>query len=77
MDSKAQPQGAPPRALGHSAALELRIGHETVKIWFDDNGIHFRHAEGRQTEGVLPWDVAMAMSLVPEELRTPLTRLHR
>ena len=51
--------------------MELRIGRETVSIWFDDSGIHFRQAEGRQTEGVLPWDVAMAMSLVPEELRRP------
>ncbi len=73
MDSKAQPQGAPPRAPSRSAAMELRIGRETVSIWFDDNGIHFRHAGGRQTEGILPWDVAMAMSLVPEELRRPQT----
>ena len=73
MNSKAQPQGAPLPAPRHSAAVELRIGRETVSIWFDDHGIHFRHAGGEQTEGVLPWDIAMAMSLVPEELRRPQT----
>ncbi len=73
MNSKAQPQGAPLSAPRHSAAVELRIGLETVSIWFDDNGIHFRHVGGGQTEGVLPWDIAMAMSLVPEELRRPQT----
>jgi len=72
MDSKAQQQSAPTRALGQGAVLELQIGRETVDIWFDDNGIHFRHAEGTKTEGLLPWDVALAMSLVPEEVRRPL-----
>ena len=49
--------------------LELRIGSEIVSIWLDDKGIHFRHPIGGHTEGVLPWDVAMAMSLVPEHAR--------
>lgn len=73
MNSKARRQGASSRALGKGALMELRIGHETVSIWFDENGIHFRQAEGGRTEGVLPWDVAMAMSLIPEKLRRPPT----
>ncbi|MFQ5515287.1 MAG: hypothetical protein ACE5FG_12750 [Myxococcota bacterium] len=51
---------------GRNPTLELRVGRETVRIWFDSRGIHFRHPEGRRTEGVLPWDVALAMSLLPE-----------
>ncbi len=69
MDSKARRRRAPMRAPTKSAAVELRIGQETVRIWFDDSGIHFRQARGHNTEGVLPWDVAMAMSLVPEDVR--------
>ena len=52
-----------------SLPLELRIGSEIVRIWLDDKGIHFRHPLGGRTEGVLPWDVAIAMSLVPEHAR--------
>jgi hypothetical protein len=54
------------------APLALQIGQEVVNIWFDAEGIHFRHPGGRSTEGILPWDLAMAMSLVPENKRRPL-----
>jgi hypothetical protein len=57
--------GSPPP----NTSFELLIGHEVVSIWFDARGIHFQHPKGGRTEGVLPWDIAMAMSLVPESRR--------
>jgi len=48
--------------------LELVIGRETIRVWLDDAGIHFRHADGSTTEGHLPWSVAIAMSLIPPDL---------
>lgn len=51
------------------AALELAIGDEVIEVRVDREGIHFRHAGGGAAEGCLPWDVAIAMSLLPEGLR--------
>ena len=48
--------------------LELVVGRETICVWLDDAGIHFRHAEGSSAEGHLPWSVAIAMSLIPPDL---------
>ena len=48
---------------GHSDA-----GGETIRVWFDDAGIHFRHSNGSRTEGLLPWSVALAMSLLPPDV---------
>ncbi len=70
MGGKANQPG--PARSGAGASLELRIGQEVVDIWFDSQGIHFRHPRGKRTEGLLPWDVAMAMSLVPADRRPTL-----
>ncbi len=55
--------------------FELRIGTESVDVWLDDRGIHFRQGLGHCAEGMLPWDLAIAMSLVPESLRPISGRL--
>ncbi len=47
--------------------IELRIGHEVIDVWLDEHGIHFQQ-EGGGPSGVLPWGVAIAMSLVPPGL---------
>jgi hypothetical protein len=47
--------------------VELVVGRETIRVWLDDAGIHFRHADGSRTEGHLPWPVAIAMSLLPPD----------
>jgi hypothetical protein len=43
------------------------LGVETIQVWFDETGIHFRHANGSRTEGHLPWSLAIAMSLLPPD----------
>lgn len=48
--------------------VELVVGRETIRVWLDDAGIHFRHTDGSRTEGHLPWGVAIAMSLLPPDL---------
>jgi hypothetical protein len=48
--------------------LELVIGGETIRVWLDETGIHFRHPDGSRTEGHLPWSVAIAMSLLPPDV---------
>ena len=48
--------------------VELVIGRETIRVWLDDAGIHFRHTDGSRTEGHLPWSVAIAMSLLPPDV---------
>ena len=52
--------------------LELQIGRALVNIWFDADGIHFGPRDGDSAEGLLPWDVAMAMSLIPDSVRRPI-----
>ena len=47
--------------------VELVVGRETIRVWLDDAGIHFRHTDGSHTEGHLPWSVAIAMSLLPPD----------
>jgi hypothetical protein len=49
------------------APIELRIGAEVIDVWLDDDGIHFRQ-EGTSAGSVLPWGIAIAMSLVPGHL---------
>jgi len=61
-------RGGDGRARERGVPLELVIGRETIRVWLDDAGIHFRHAEGSRTEGHLPWSVAIAMSLIPANL---------
>ena len=41
---------------------------ETIRVWLDETGIHFRHSNGSRTEGHLPWSVAIAMSLLPPDV---------
>ena len=52
--------------------VELRFGEHRIDVWLDHRGIHFRQEEGHVTEGHLPWDVAIAMSLMPPEWRHKL-----
>lgn len=62
-------QGMVHPAAGEGVPLELRIGNESVGVWIDDQGIHFQSARGL-SGGLLPWDVALAMALVPPGVRT-------
>jgi hypothetical protein len=62
-----------PRSSG--VPLDLVIRHETgnasgetIRVWFDEAGIHFRHSNGSRTEGHLPWSLAIAMSLLPPDV---------
>ena len=48
--------------------LELVIGGETIRVWLDETGIHFRHSDGSRTEGHLLWSLAIAMSLLPPDV---------
>lgn len=66
MNRSADCRGADPLDL--AVRLELLVGCETIRVWLDDSGIHFRHTDGSRTEGHLPWSVAIAMSLVPADL---------
>ncbi len=59
----------PGSASVDDAALELVVGDEVIEVRVDREGIHFRHASGEASEGCLPWDVAIAMSLLPEGVR--------
>ncbi len=61
-------RGGDGRARKRGVPLELVIGRETIRVWLDDAGIHFRHADGSNAEGHLPWSVAIAMSLIPPDL---------
>ena len=69
MNRSADCRGADPRDLARELAvqLELLVGRETIRVWLDDSGIHFRHTDGSRTEGHLPWSVAIAMSLIPPD----------
>ena len=61
-------RGGDGRARKRGVPLELVVGRETIRVWLDDAGIHFRHADGSSAEGHLPWTVAIAMSLIPPDL---------
>ena len=49
--------------------LQLQLGPETVEVWLDCDGLHFRQPGQQSAVGHLPWERAIAMSLVPEEWR--------
>jgi hypothetical protein len=51
-----------------SVPVELCIGREIIDVWLDEQGIHFRQEGAQAPEGVLPWGVAIAMSLLPPGL---------
>jgi hypothetical protein len=57
----------PPTQRAH-VPVELCIGREIIDVWLDDQGIHFRQEGASASEGVLPWGVAIAMSLLPPGL---------
>ncbi len=67
MNGSTDCRGGDRRANERGVPLELVIGRETIRVWLDDAGIHFRHADGSPTEGHLPWSVAIAMSLIPAD----------
>lgn len=52
-------------ALGpdEQVPVELRIGAERIDVWLDDRGIHFRQDDASVSEALLPWDLAIAVSL--------------
>ena len=54
-----------PLGQGELVPIELRIGSDRIDVFIDQSGIHFRQEHGA-ARGHLPWDVAIAMSLVPE-----------
>ncbi len=56
-----------PLAPDEQVPVELQIGRERIEVWLDQRGIHFRQEDGPAREGLLPWDLAIAMSLVPGE----------
>ncbi len=58
-----------PLARDERVPVELQIGPERIDVWLDHRGIHFCQEEGSSRESLLPWDVAIAMSLVPVERR--------
>jgi hypothetical protein len=53
---------------GAGAPVELCIGREVIDVWLDEQGIHFRQEGAHAPEGVLPWGIAIAMSLLPPGL---------
>src|SRR3990167_10943664 len=67
MSRSADCRGADRRANPRGVPLELVIGRETIRVWLDDAGIHFRHSDGPPPEGHLPWSVGIAMSLIPAD----------
>jgi len=56
-------------AAGEGVPLELQIGDQRVGVWIDAQGIHFQPAANGLAGGLLPWDLALAMSLVPASRR--------
>ncbi len=62
-------QGMVHPAAGEGVPLELQIGDERVGVWIDDQGIHFQSGARGLCGGLLPWEVALAMALVPAGMR--------
>lgn len=65
-------------ARGHRAAepeaaeplwLELIIGDQRIEVRLDEAGILFRQPGSALAQGLLPWDMAIAQSLLPEARR--------
>lgn len=69
IDRATSPALLQPACSSDDAALELAVGGEVIEVRVGREGIHFRHARGGAPEGWLPWDVAIASSLLPESLR--------
>ena len=58
-----------PGSSEDDASLELAVGDEVIEVRVDRDGIHFRHPEGSEAAGSLPWDLAIALSLLPDSAR--------
>jgi hypothetical protein len=56
---------------GEGIPVELRIESEIIQVWLDHSGIHFLPVGRGITRGYLPWDIAIAMSLIPPDFQRP------
>lgn len=67
-------------ANGHAAArsasgemrplrVHLELGDETIEVSIGPEGIRFRHPGSTSPEGVLGWEEAIALSVLPERAR--------
>ncbi len=54
---------------GEGIPVQLRIENETIQVWLDHSGIHFLPVGQGIARGHLPWEVAIAMSLIPRDLQ--------
>jgi len=61
-------QSLVPLAEDEGVPLELEIGRAQIQVWLDRGGINFKRGAG--AEGHLSWDMALAMSLVPDSNMT-------
>jgi hypothetical protein len=57
-----------------AAIVCLELEGERIEVRFDASGIHFRHPDDSAARGDLPWDLALAVSMLPQEARASLTR---
>ena len=62
MKSKVEQPDSPP-------VFELEVGQEIVEVRLDGEGIHFCHPDGDAHEGHIAWEVAIALSLLPEQMK--------
>ena len=53
------------RSPDREDSIELVVGAETIGVWLDESGIHFRQP-GTPREGLIPWSTALAVSMLPE-----------
>jgi hypothetical protein len=49
--------------------LLLQIGPDTVEVQIAEDGIRFRHPETQTPEGIVGWEEALALSMLPERVR--------
>jgi hypothetical protein len=60
---------------GDGIPVELCIESQTIQVWLDHSGIHFLPVGRGVTRGHLPWEIAIAMSLIPPGLQRPPAQL--
>lgn len=53
----------------HLLRVELQIGSEKVEVEVGTDGLHFRDPHAPSTRGVLFWEEAIALALLPHRLR--------
>ncbi len=49
--------------------LLLQIGSDTIEVQIAEDGIRFRHPETQTPEGVVGWEEALALSMLPDRAR--------